>query len=286
MDTTQLHLSRATQRGPLTVWSIFASHPFTVRNYVFGGRHLDLDEVEGGPVVEQLVATNTADLPALLLEAERLDAGAQHRMVARTTVVPAGATAVLPVVCCEAGRLDSSRRQVRGGQRAPASVRARLDDGQGAVWDGVGALQRRFAAESPTSSLVEVTAAREPQARELVKGLRPLPYACGVLLGVAGQIVLAEVFDHPRTLHEAWRGLLTSVAVEAVGLPEIETPGRRARRFLDRLADCSLVDAQVSGLATVSTAVSPYAQVRSTVWDGRARHLAALNVRSPLLVSA
>ena len=156
---------------------------------------------------------------------------------------------------------------------------------QGDVWRRVSRYERVYGG-SATSSLVDVQdrAAREVDA--LVAGLRPLYGQRGVLVGVAGHPVLLEVFDHPRTLAEQWTAILRAVALDAVGVPELPTPGYRARAFIQRVrrlveSDGLFVD-QASGIERRDDLVD----VRTLALRGVDLHLAAVNVRHELVLAA
>lgn len=92
-----------------------------------------------------------------------------------------------------------------------------------------------------------------------------------------------EVFDSPRSLASSWKALLQAAAVDAVGQQPVPTPGRRARRFLDRVqtADKARVDIGVE----VSRSSSPYADLVSLTWRGRAVHAVATNPRHELVMA-
>ena len=137
---------------------------------------------------------------------------------------------------------------------------------------------------SPTSSLLDVTHDAERSARALVAGLRPLPHQCGVLLGLAGQPVQLEAFDSWQTLEAVWDALLLSAALDAITLPAVATPGRRARRFVDRVSAVPLGERD-GGVGTGLTGRSPYARVEALAWRGRTVHAVAVNPRHELVAA-
>lgn len=91
------------------------------------------------------------------------------------------------------------------------------------------------------------------------------------------------MFDSPRTLAHAWRQLLNAVAVDAVGLPAVPTPGRRARRFLDRLGSVEVTPGADAGAGRQLLGASPYAEVAMTTWSDRVLHEVAVNPRHELV---
>jgi len=256
-------------------------------------------EREGSPVVGELVLTNVGVKAALLLEGELLEGGWQHRVLQHDLVLAAGASLVAAVACVEAGRWEGDAGHRRTARRASPSVRgplntAPMEDRQQEVWRRVARYDAAFGA-SKTSSYVDhldrlenadgsvEQAALLAQARRV----RPLPGQRGVMVGLAGQPVLVEVYPSTSSLGAHLGELLAGMLLDAAagGLAAEATPGRRARRLagrLDRLsarADCS-VDA---GIATSMTVDSSHAAVRGIVIGDRWAHLTVLNRRHPLL---
>ena len=113
----------------------------------------------------------------------------------------------------------------------------------------------------------------------LVGDLKPLPFQSGVLLCIAGQPVQLEVFDSPRTLASVWSALLHAAAVDALTAAPIATPGRRARRFLERVRHLSETP-ELSGRRS-----SPYANMDALSWHGRTVHAVATNPRHELVMA-
>jgi hypothetical protein len=278
MTLLDLHLGRPLHRGALTLFPIWNGAAVSARGYDLRTPLLSVDERAGSAVVGELVVRNAGARPALLLEGELLEGGQQHRVAARSVLVGAGESLVLDVRCVEQGRWSGSSSHDRHGHRAPVSVRAAED--QGAVWEEVDRFEQRYGAGA-TRSLLDVTRRVAPVP---VDDLRALPFQAGVLVGVAGQPLLLEVYDSPRTLAHAWTSLLRSVAVDAAGRPPVPTPGRRARRFLDRLGSVPLAGSP-AGAATGVTGRSPYARLDALLWRDRAVHAVAVNPRHELVAA-
>jgi len=118
----------------------------------------------------------------------------------------------------------------------------------------------------------------------LEEGFRPLGGQVGVLFGVAGQPVLAEVFDSPSTLARQFRSLIRAAALDAHGQDQPATPSRRARRFLYRLSRVERQAIAPAGVGTTLTGADPYATVSALTWRRRDVHLVASNPRHALNV--
>lgn len=185
-----LHLDRPLTRGSLTLFPVWNGRAVSARGYDVGESGLAVTERSGAPVVGELVVANTGPRPVLLLEGELLQGGHQHRVTSRTTVVEPGRPVVVPVRCVEQGRWSGARAHTRDGRRAPTSVRAARSQAQ--TWAEVSRYEQRYA-RSDTSSLLDAAAPAEAAAADLVRGIAPLPFQSGVLIGVAGQPLLLEV---------------------------------------------------------------------------------------------
>lgn len=239
MDLLDLHAGRPAHRGALTLFPVWNGRAVATRGYALAAGSVEVSERAGSPVVEQLVVGNPAARPALVLDGDLLPGGQQHRVARQSVMVPAHSSLVLDVLCVEAGRWSGGSAHRAARRRAPVEVRAALTTGQQAVWDRVDGYGARFG-RNATGSLLEVADRAEQGARALVSGLRPLPGQCGLLVGLGGQPLLLEVVDSPRTLAALWGPLLRSVALDALHAAVLPTPGRRARRFLDRVQQAQL----------------------------------------------
>jgi len=237
----------------------------------------------GSQVVGELVATNAGPRPVLLLEGELLEGGQQHRVAARTVVVPAqGALsstsgASKPAV----GRAPTGtpgRAGVPRCRSGPAATGASRRCGTRSV-----ASATRTAPARPhrCSTRPGRSKTRRPSWCATCARSRSSP---GCSSAFAGQPQLPlEVFDSPRTLAHAWRQLLKAVALDAVGQPTVPTPGRRARRFLDRLGGVEVTTGVDAGAGRQLIGASPYAEVAMTTWTDRMLHEVAVNPRHELV---
>jgi len=272
-----LHLGRPLVRDGLTLFPVWNGAAVTRRGYELHSQHLAVAERAGQPVVSELVVTNNGARPLVVLAGELLEGGQQHRLAARSTIVERGEAAVLDVRCVEEGRWSGDHTHRRSGRVAPVSGRGAAD--QLAVWNHVRHYEQTYGATA-THSVLDATTAPDAAARRLVADLRPLAFQCGVLVGIGGQPLLLDVFDSPRTLTAVWRDLLLSAALDAVAAPPVPTPGRRARRFLERLATVPL-EPQSGSTATILS--SDHVRLEALVWQGRAVHTVATNIRHELV---
>jgi hypothetical protein len=281
MKVLDLHLGRPLTRGALSIFPIWNGSAVAQRGYDLHSDHVRVDERAGSAVVEELVITNSGPRPALVLAGELLEGGQQHRVAARSVLIGQQDSVVLDVRCVEQGRWSGNGGHRRTGRRAPISVRSAAD--QGAVWERISRYEHAYGG-TRTHSVLDATQRVQAQASSLVAGLRPLPFQSGVLFGIGGQPLLLEAFDSPRTLAAVWEQLLQSAALDAIGAAPVPTPGRRARRFLDRLEQVATAPAE-AGVGRDFCGRSDYARLDSLVWSGRTVHTVASNVRHELVAA-
>jgi hypothetical protein len=290
MQVPELHVGRGTQAGPLTVFPIWSSAPELASVAMGLSSHVEVTERAGSPVVGELIVKNTGTTAALLVEGELLEGGWQHRALRHDLILNPGSTMVAPVVCVEAGRWSGDGRgHARHARRASSNVRAAMRSPesrarQGRVWSEVSAYDRSMGA-SRTSSYVDHLdriqgSSHEPRT-PILDGQR------GVIVGLAGQPVLLEVFPSHACLAAALPDLLTSLMLDALasGAAAEVTPGRRARRLVERLDarhahHASELDAGAGETFVLDT---QYAALRGVALDDEWAHLAAFNRRHPLV---
>jgi hypothetical protein len=285
----ELHVGRGETRGALTVFPLWTTTTGRgYRRYTMGGRGLDITELTEGPSLGHLQVGNIGDHPALVLEGQLFEGGWQHRMARHSTMIGVHQSIAVDVACVEHGRWGGTSRQHSRGRRATPyvrdSVRRGTGDVQDEVWARVADHTRAFAGDQPneTGSLV-----RRMDAESELRSwgdLRPLPGQTGVLLGVGGQPLVAEIFDQPITLRRALSALLEAAALDARLAPPVPTPGRRARRFAERADRLRPRRREAAGVAERRYAASEHLDAASLHWNGADVHSRITYVRHPLLV--
>ncbi|WP_409332329.1 ARPP-1 family domain-containing protein [Trujillonella humicola] len=193
----RIHVGQGTALGPLTVFPAWTDLRSTPAGYVTGlNATVDVAERAGSPIVEELVVTNRADRPVLLLGGELLEGGWQTRALAASTLLAPEQPTIQRVVCVEQGRWSGGSAHVRRARRAPVGV-MRAVGSQHEVWDRVRGYAD-VAGSSPTESLADRLDTTTSAARDLTRGLRPLAGQRGVLVGISGRPVWLELFDSRR----------------------------------------------------------------------------------------
>jgi hypothetical protein len=300
-----LHVGQGTHVGGLSVFPIWTDAP-SVSGLVTGtSAHVQVDEREGSPVVGELVLKNVGAKPALLVAGELFEGGWQHRALNNDILLIPGQQLVASVSCVEHGRWHGATAQVRRSRRASMNVRsaqtiADEDDRQSQVWQRVSRYDDAFGA-SPTASYVDHLnrraesgvngdigdggRARQGELIAGIKSIRPLLGQRGVLIGLGGQPAFVELFASTSGLRRHLSGLLEAAAIDAALLPPEPTPGRRARRFVGKLAMAPIGDElgadAGSGHAMASRSV--YHEIRGLGWDDQLLHATVFNRRHPMM---
>ncbi|MET3962821.1 hypothetical protein ABIE44_002755 [Marmoricola sp. OAE513] len=284
-----LHVGRGTDRGALSVFPIWGEYAGS-RGYSAEVANATFGESGDGPAVDTLLVTNPQDKPLLMLEGQILEGGWQNRMLARSLMVAARAETPVDVVCVEAGRWGNEadgRAHRSFNRRGSARVRSALrhdGDRQGHVWQRITEYDGRVGANA-TSSFTEHTMRAERSVEDLVRGLRAFPGQVGVVIGLAGQPVAAEVFDSPRTLALQFESIVRAAALDALWLPSEPTPSRRARRFIDHACRVETRVQGPAGVGVTLTGRTPYADVAALGWRRREVHAVITNPRHALVAA-
>lgn len=298
----KLHVGRGTTRGALTIFPIWGGGDDR-RGYSTDMSALSVGESEDGPTVPTLTAVNTGAKPLLVLEGHLFEGGWQHRMATHSVLVPPARPTAITVACVEQDRWAGAVDQSAAGRRATPFVRGGAgpgSDAQHEVWRRVATYNDR-AAGVASGSLAGFLDGAQPSIARLVTGLRPLPGQTGVVIAIAGRTLMAEAFDHPRTLREQFDSIITAAGLDALGQPEVETAARSAHRLIESFEAVRLRRTDTAGLGTeargpdglgtagLGTALAGRtnrADVTALTWRDRLLHTRIVNVRHPLLTGS
>jgi len=311
-----LHVGQGTNLGGLSVFPVWTDAPVVSGLDTGTAARVQVDEREGSPVVEELVLINAGARPALLVAGELFEGGWQHRTLNNDILLLPGEKLVASVSCVEHGRWHGATAQVRRARRASMMVRSAQtvadgDDRQNEVWERVSRYDAAFGA-SPTASYVdhlnrrsapseasggaggefgddsEARGRGDAAAAALTAGIRkirPLLGQRGVLIGIGGQPAFVEVFASTSALRRHLPGLLEAAAIDAALMLPEPTPGRRARRFVERLATARLGDELDvdAGAGHALASRSEYHEIRGLGWDDHLLHATVFNRRHHLM---
>jgi hypothetical protein len=303
----RFHVGHGTQIGPITLFPVW-TEARSVQHDVIPVQTLTVSEL-ASPIISALHVESAHPLPLLLPEGTLLAGGMQTRVLARDVLLPANGSAEVPTNCVEQGRWASRGEHSIVG-RAPLSVVAALrdlprrstsrQDRQSEVWAAVSRQEARYG-NRPTSSLVDVmldeqamdraseqelSALRLRHLTEQLAAYRPLRGQSGILIGVAGQPVLLEIFSSSRGFTRHLPQLLSGFALDVVDSPVIPTPSRRARRFAEAVMNTDLTTVSSDGISTHVTGSHEKADIRALQVRDSALHVVAINKIHDLTLAA
>ncbi|MFC0681759.1 ARPP-1 family domain-containing protein [Lysobacter korlensis] len=293
-----LHVGHGVYQDGLTVFPIWGDGP-SASGFSWNAADLRVTEREDGPAVSELLVQNGSAKPLVALEGDLVEGGWQDRMVARSLVLTPHEQRPLDALCVEARRWNGGMTHTSRGRRAAPSVRhgnvgRRAEhDTQSEVWGRIHRYEEQLGATASSSMLDHLDRSGGTPIR-LIDGQR------GVVLGIGGKILGAEIFGSAAALKTRWQGILDGALLDARLAPPVRTESRLARRFIRNLGAMPLVLEREAGIAhqvgsrneqlTVSgialgtpydTAVAElFAEVDALL------HLAAFNEEHPLLEMA
>ncbi len=195
---------------------------------------LTVTEVDESGSVPELLASNEADKPVLLIDGEELQGAKQNRIMNTSVLLPGKSKTRIPVSCVEQGRWSHISRDFKSGNYASSSLRqrksrdvrnrlrteGRAESDQGAVWDCVENQLCRDEISSPTRAMSD---SMEKLADVLENYHEALPYlagTCGIVAAVCGSFIALDAFDSPSTLEAIWQRLVASYAIDAQAAKE------------------------------------------------------------------
>lgn len=199
---------------------------------------LEVEEMESGASVNEILIRNKSDAKALLFEGEELLGAMQNRILNVSVLVPATSKQVLPVSCVEAGRWrhESSESEgkrfrvadrvhyARGRALNNHAVSTNLDSNrsyvgnQSAVWDDIAQKSRRLGVESDTGASDSMYAEKSTASARYLKSFKPLPSQIGSIFLVDGNVSGVELFARAKTHKAMFKRLIRSYALDAIDL--------------------------------------------------------------------
>ncbi len=289
-----LSIGRPLTKEGLSLFPVYSREPMASAYVLFtgdpGGR-LEVGEQAGGAVVDQLVAKNGGDVPALMIEGEMVLGDLQNRTLNVSVLCPALMDTVLPVSCVEQGRWQPSSGGRRSRHHAGPRLRriktaaviksARAGHGwksdQGAVWrDIAGEANRRHVA-SATGAIEDVYTAAQANFPHGLASTHPLDGQVGVVAGLGNRVAAVDLFDRPGTLGHYWQALLAGYALD---LQESDATGPTLSAdtvltFLKSVEGAKAKEVPASGLGRHFCLQSSALDGLALVWDHAIVHLAA-----------
>lgn len=294
-----IHLGAPTMVGPLTVFPVWTDAPVPRRRIpVQLPAGATLGELADGGQVDTLELINPTGGSFILIEGSLLKGGLQDRVLVHDMFITGRHPARLPVRCVEHGRWADRRATSVDGRRAPLRVQRVLRGvnrdpherpaDQSRVWAEVRSYEGALGS-SNTGSLVDMYDLAHQQADRPIPIPDPLYGQRGVVVGIGGHPIVAEVFDHPRTFAEQWPGIAAGLLASVTDARPVVTTGRRARFFAERLSGRELQPFAPGGAGTLAEVSDDLVSARTLTTHGargmHTLHASALNIRHQLVAA-
>ena len=197
---------------------------------------LEVQELEEGASVNDILLRNKSDQLALLFEGEEFLGAQQNRILNVSILASASSKQKLPVSCVEAGRWhhehddpDEQRFKVanrmhyaRGRALENSAVSMNLDTrrayrgDQSGVWNDIEQKSDRLNAQSPTSASDAMYAATETSIDAYVHTLTHVPSQVGSIFIINGEVAGLEIYASAKTHKRLLPRLVRSYALDAI----------------------------------------------------------------------
>jgi hypothetical protein len=266
-----IHVGKGTFLGHgATVFPVWTSGA-DMTNVCFKTKHLTVTEIDGAPDVNHLSITNNGHRDHIVVEGDIFEGGWQNRVAATTVLIARGQTVRVPVACVEQGRWHGGREHGVQVRRAPYRTRGRLNQNlmrneysglvdasaaQSAVWEDIQLFESRVGA-TPGHSLSAAMGLLEGPSNDVAR-VSLLPGQRGVMIGIGGYIVAAEIFGSHEALKQRFDAIVEAARFEGMNAQNRSTPNYMARDFATVL-EHSQIERGREMPEHVSTPVGPLA---------------------------
>jgi hypothetical protein len=215
-------------------------------------RGATITELPDRPQIDTLVVHNPLDRPLLIYRGEHVIGARQDRVFASSSLVAAGTSVPVPVVCVEEGRWhrgDGKRpslgsqtayprlRRLLHGRAERASTRAGApSEVQAAVWKDIAATTERCGVSSPTRALRDIYRRYDDRLGAVAEAIALHAEQVGALVAIGGRFVVLDYVGEPGVWQRLHDALLQGYALDALDAREIDPPGiDDAREFMAML---------------------------------------------------
>jgi len=248
---------------------------------------IEIAELEGGRV-PQVRISNLSKRTIYLMGGEILTGARQDRILASDLMLAPGTkNLVAPVFCVEHGRWTAvsatfTTRNNLGTSEMRAVAAAKGGAAQVEIWDKVAEQNARLSVAAPTGAYQDAyeAPANKKSIAEIEERMTAIPRlmedTVGVVIGLGGRIVSADVFEDPTLFRKQWPKILRSAALSAIGL---RTPGElkpeAAADFLKAFVDKTYQATKALDLGTEYSCLDESVNIQALALDGAVIHVAA-----------
>ena len=235
------------------------SHPdyFTLDEGL-GASLFEVEELDGGASVNDILFRNQSDKFALLFEGEEFLGAKQNRILNVSIFVTPKTKQTIPVSCVEAGRWrhqhqSRSRRRfhaanrmhyARGRALENQAVSASLDSNheyrsdQSGVWRDIDLKSSRMKAQSPSSASDAMYVSAESKTEDYLKSFKHVPNQVGSVFLIDGVVSGLELFASEATHKRMIQKLVRSYALDAIDLAMARPKGAVERTSKSTKEQC------------------------------------------------
>jgi hypothetical protein len=190
-----------------------------------------ITEVSEGGSVPNLMVTNNADLPLLLLDGEELIGAKQNRIVNTSLLLPAHSKTMIPVSCTERGRWNynskhfgdsgvimSSKARYNKSERVKNNLErgAGYDARQGEVWNDIETYHNAFNSSSKSHALRDVFSEQQGNIDQFLQKFPIQPGQCGLAVFLNGRFAGLDFVSSPQAYSTLHKKLISSYTIEAL----------------------------------------------------------------------
>ncbi len=234
---SSLTLGEAIKHENLTVFPLLADEEcesdYLTLDKAISEDKVSITEVSEQGTVPELLLTNDADRPVLLLDGEELIGAKQNRIINLSILAAAKQSIKIPVSCVEHGRWahrsdkfstpkrvhyskgrSKKREQVN---RSMHDSRSRRSD-QGEVWNSISKKAARMQSHSDTDAMSDIFEKYESSLDDFCTAFTTVPKQVGAVFAINEQIEGVELFDTTSTCKSLISKLIQSYALDAIDI--------------------------------------------------------------------
>lgn len=229
---------------------------------------LEVQELEEGASVNDILLRNKSDQFALLFEGEEFLGAQQNRILNVSILAKPSSKQILPVSCVEAGRWhhehDDPNEQrfkvanrmhyARGRALENSAVSMNLDaqetyrGDQSRVWRDIEQKSDRLKAQSPTAASDAMYVATETSIDDYVSAFTHAPSQVGSIFVINGEVAGLEIYASAKTHKQLLPRLIRSYALDAIDADSQSENGEDASSKSGAARICKTAEAFVKRL--------------------------------------
>jgi hypothetical protein len=285
-----LELGRPLDHGGLTIIPVHMDRIRDRASYytledALRNRWISISEIDSGRV-PQVKISNLSRHMIFLMGGEILTGCKQDRILAQDILLAPGTKNLLaPVFCVERGRWNETSggftsKQNLGTPALRATAQKKSAAAQSEIWERIALDNRKMGVASATEAYQDAYEKEENRAAilKIEKKMKDIPRlqddTVGVIIGVGGEIVSADIFVNPKLFAKQWPKILKSSALSSLGGPKTSSLERdKAAAFLRSLLDRRYRTQSGLDLGTEYTSSGPDANIQALAYRSGVLHL-------------